>query len=479
MSRNSTIADRIIAARDTGREVKFFADEDTNTGTEYDFTPGGMNLFLRDQKRVSNVVGPTFALLGDSISEYCSGSRLPPLSQPIQIWRNDGYAAWLRILSNQRINLPIANNFGVAGDRIDQMEARVASVIASGADYCIFIGGTNDITQGTSFDDMKANWLRIIGKLQDAGIVPVVGPIIPRGDAVTSEQILKQLRFNNYLQEYCLTHRGILFANFNKYLLDQTSATNAPLAGMLRSDNIHPGIPGGYWMGYALNEVLSTVIPRRDTFMVHGPSDYYHATHNPTGNLLYTTTTSRGTMAGTGGTATANTGLTYVNNGLAAGWTALRGTATSTCTQTLSKEAKTPSGERQVIQIAASAGGGADEVYNLRFSPALADIAVGDWYYGEAHIEVSANPSQVRSLELYILENRSSSAQTTIDNGSNDSLSGFLPATTWSGVFRTEPIQRQSDATAIQANIRARLNATSAAGITFKVGDFAVRKITQ
>lgn len=427
--------------------------------------------------------GPHFAIIGDSITEFCSGNRLPPLSSPIRIWRNDGYAAWFRILSGQRINLPLESNFGVSGDRLDQILARIDDVIDANPEFCVVEGGTNDITQGRTFEEMKASWLEAVARLQDAGIAPVVTPIPPRGDAVTTAQILQQLRFNNFVAEYAYSKRGFIFVNWNKYLLNMASATNAPLSGMMRSDNIHPGIPGGFWMGYALNEVLSNILPPRDTHIVHGPADYYEATNNPNGNLLYTATTSRGTMAGTGGTQTANAGLTYAGTGLAAGWTVVRGTATSTCTVTLDKEnprtdTGRPSGERQTVQIAAASGGGADEVYNLRFSPALADIAAGDYFYGEASIEVTANPANVRSLEFYLIENRPSNAQTAIDNGSNDALSGFLPAVTWKGVFRTPPIQRQSDTTSIQANIRARLNASAgAAGITFKVGDMAVRKV--
>lgn len=448
---------------------------------QWDF--GGLEL-LADRVKTPGAqsLGPSFAIIGDSITEFCSGDRSPPATNPIRIWRNDGYATWLRILSNQRVNLPVEHNYGVSGDRLDQILTRLDNVINREPQYCIVEGGTNDITQGRTFLEMTRSWLEIVKRLQDEGITPVITPIPPRGDSQTSTQILQQLRFNNFIAEHTYANRGFLFANWNKYLLDQTSATNAPLAGMMRADNIHPGISGGFWMGYALNEVLSTVLPIRETNMVHGPSDYYHATDNPTGNLLYTTTTSRGTMAGTGGTQTANAGLTYAGTGFAAGWSALRGTATSTCTQTLSKEnprtdTGRPSGERQIVQLAASSGGGADEVYNIRFTPSLNDIVEGDYFYGEASIEVTANPSNVRSLEFYLIENRPTNSQTSIENGSNDALSGFLPATTWSGVFRTPPIQRQADTTSITANIRARLNATSGAGITFKIGDMAVRKI--
>jgi len=46
MARQSTIADRVSAAKDTGKEVIFFADESANTGTEYEFTPAGIADYL-------------------------------------------------------------------------------------------------------------------------------------------------------------------------------------------------------------------------------------------------------------------------------------------------------------------------------------------------------------------------------------------------------------------------------------------------
>lgn len=481
---------RLFTIHNSGEGAELLTVRDT-LGTTLALVPQGQfatlqrignSWSIKEETARAPFIRPKFALLGDSISEFCSGQRLPPLSSPISIWRNDGYAAWLRILSGQRINLPLENNFGVSGDRLDQMLARLSSVLNSNAGYCIVQGGTNDITQGTAFASMVTTWKQIVSRLRGRGIAPICVPIPPRGDALTSTQILTQLRFNNYIQEYCYAN-NLIFVQWDKYLLDMASASNAPISGMTRSDNIHPAISGGYYMGKALNDTLSALLAPLETHMVYGPSDYYHATDNPTGNLCYNTTTSRGTLAGTGGTQTASTGLTYAGTGLAAGWTAVRGTATSTCTETLSKEnprtdAGRLSGERQIIQIAANGDGGADEVYNFRFSPSLSDVAQGDYFYGEAAIEVTAAPTRCRSLEFYLFENRPSDAQTSIDNGSNDSLSGFLPAVTWSGVFRTPPIQRQSDTTAIQANIRARMNASgSAASITIKVGDMAVRKI--
>lgn len=45
-NRQDTIANRIAEAKDTGKEAIFFADEVTNTGAEYEFTPNGIGQHL-------------------------------------------------------------------------------------------------------------------------------------------------------------------------------------------------------------------------------------------------------------------------------------------------------------------------------------------------------------------------------------------------------------------------------------------------
>lgn len=427
--------------------------------------------------------GPTFAILGTSITDQNSKNIQPPTASPSRAWFTDGYATWLRILTCQRINLPVENDFGVSGDKFQDMLARIVSVIAVNPDYVIVEGGSNNIAVD-SFTTMRDAWLALITSLRAAGITPIILPMPPRAGAVlTTAQIQQQQRFYNYQREFCLNNRGYLFCDYLGYWLDQTSTSSVPLAGMVKADNLHPTAIGAYWMGKALADLITPLLPPRPSHVLSN-ADIYDATNNPTGNLLYSSGVNRGLLAGTGGTETANANLTYNGTGLAAGMTVLRGTATSTCTVTNSKEnprvdTGRSSGERQIIQIAASTGGGADEVYNLRFAPALADVAAGDWYYGEVHIEVSVAPTNVLALEFYLLETRPSNSQTAIDCALNSALAGVLPTVTWTGVLRTPPIQRTSDASALQANIRARLKTDAgAAGITFKVGDMTVRKVS-
>ncbi len=426
--------------------------------------------------------GPKFAIFGTSITDQNSRLIIPPTASPSRAWFADGYATWLRILTGQRINLPVENDFGVSADTFQLMLARIGTVIAACPDYCIVEGGSNNIAVD-DFATMKLNWLAIVKTLRNAGITPIILPMPPRGGAVlTANQIKTQQRFYNFQREFCLKYKGYLFADYLPYWLDQTSSTSVPLAGMVKADNLHPTCLGAYWMAKALFDIVMPLISARPSHVLPY-TDIYDATYNPTGNLLYNGSTNYGLLAGTGGTQTSNAGLTYAGGGSSAGSTFVRGTATSTCTVTLDKEnprtdTGRPSGERQVIQIAAASGGGADEVYNYRFTPPIADVATGDWYYAEVAIDVTAAPVNVSAIELYLLETRPSNSQTSIDLAMNSALSGVLPSVTFSGVLRTPPIQRQSDATALQINVRSRLKTdVGAAGVTFKLGDYAVRKV--
>jgi hypothetical protein len=334
---------------------------------------------------------------------------------------------------------------------------------------------------------MRDDWLTLVTTLRGYGIHVIVMPMPPRAGALlTQAQIQQAQRLYNYQREFCRKYRGYYFVDYMGYWLDQTSTTSVPLAGYVKTDNLHPTAVGAYWMGKALTDILLSIFPIRQTVLLPN-ADIYNATDNPTGNLLFSGSTNYGLMAGTGGTETANANLTYTGGGtgagLAANWTFLRGSATSVCTVTNTKEnprtdAGRLSGERQVIQIAASSGGGADEVYNLRLTPTFANFTIGDWYYGECAVDVTAAPVNCNALEFYILETRPSNSQTAIDMGYNATTALQMPQVTWSGVLRTPPIQLTSDATAVQANIRARMKTdVGAASITFKIGDMAVRKV--
>jgi lysophospholipase L1-like esterase len=419
------------------------------------------------------------AMIGDSITDQNSRNIRPPTANPSRAWFTDGFMTWARAKTRQRIIADPDGDFGVSGNTIGQMLARVGDVIAYRPSHCIVLGGTNDFP-ATSYEQSRLDWENLIGALQGANICPIIMPPPPSTGILTDANTRKQSRFTNHIREYSRNNRGQYYVDYLSRVTDQTNALSPALANMLKADGTHPAALCAYNMGDELATLLNAISPEYQSDF-SSAVDYYHATDNPGGNLLYSGTTNRGLLAGTGGTQTADGGLTYAG-ALAAGWTFIR-SGSSTCTVTLTKEdprtdSERASGARQLIEIAASSGGDADEVYNLRIVPPIADIAIGDTVYAEVGIEIINAPSNMWALELYLVETRPTNSQTAIDMSLNSTLAGMFPAITGGLVLRTPTIVRQDDSTAYQWNVRARMKTDAgAASIKFAVGDPQMRKV--
>lgn len=433
----------------------------------------------------TNIQGPIFGIFGTSITEQNSRNVLPPNALPARAWFTDGYATWLRILSKQQVNIPINFNFGVSGNYFKDMLVRMDAVLAAKLDFCIVEGGTNDfaiLSTEESYQIMVGVWMQIVTIIRNAGTTVIVLPAPPRaGGVLTAAQVKMQQRFYNFQREFCLANEGYYFADYIGTWVDQTSSVSNPLPLRVRADNVHPQATGAYWMGKTLWDVIEPLLPKRPTALLT-MADIYDAVSNPTGNLLISGATHLGMLAGTGGVQSANAGLTYAGNGFATLNFFARSAATSTTTVTLDKEnprtdAGRMSGERQLVKIAAASGGGADEVYYILYTMALPNFSAGDWYYAECGIEILEAPVNVKSLELYLIETRPTNSQSASDLSFN-TLSGILPSVLWNGVLRTAPIPKQSDSTAVQLYVRARLDTSAgAASIKFALADVACRKV--
>lgn len=430
--------------------------------------------------------GLLVAAVGTSFEDGASRDSPPPAANPTRAFFNDGWLSWLRILSGQRVNLPAEYVLGASGTSWNTPDTGITAQVDAVCrlypkpSYCIVGGVPNDIGS-RSFADIRTDWTAGIEKLIANGIKPVTVTTLPRGSAsLSAAQLGVLLQMNRHIVDYSRL-RGLDVIDAWRLMADQASTSSNALAGMIKtSDNLHPSTIGAFQWGKAAAAVFNRILNDRwDHFLA--AADIYSGTTNKTGNLLFSGSANYGLMAGSGGSQTASTGLTH-SGSLATGVTAVR-SGTSTCTWTHAKEnprtdAGRSSGERQVETIAANAGGGADEVYNLRFSPAFVNFSPGDVVEAMCSIEVHQAPSRTTALELYLLETRPTNSYTAIDGALQSSLSGFLPAETWSGVLRAPPIRIEEDATAIALNIRARLDASAAAaGIGFKVGDVALRKL--
>jgi lysophospholipase L1-like esterase len=444
-----------------------------------DFAARALALKPRHQR------GPRVAIFGTSITDQASRWVVPPAATPASAWYSDGYATWLRQVSLGAVDIPLSCSFGVSGNKFSDMLARIDAAIvvmkANNVRYCIVEGGSNDIGNDVPFNTFAPQWLTLCLKLQDAGIKPVTTPIIPRaGSVLTAAQLKRQQRFNAYVAKSAYDY-DFGFVNWNKWLLDQTSNLSIPLTGYVKSDNLHPAGLAAIPMGLALwDDFFSKELPALEPH-VFGAADIYDPVENPTGNLLYSGSTNYGMLAGTGGTQTASTNLTYVGSS-AAGSTLIRSNSTNTATVTASKVTRTDrgSGEGQRLQYALNSGGSADEIHNLRFTPALSDINVGDWIYSSCLVEIKAAPVNVNAFENILVETRPSNSQTSGDGLFNSSLAGQL-SPLLNGrklLLRGPAIQRQSDSTAFQWNFRTRFKTdVGAASADVAVYDPAVRKL--
>lgn len=432
--------------------------------------------------------GLLIAAVGTSFEDGASRDTPPPATNPTRAFFNDGWLSWLRILTNQRVNLPAEYVLGASGTSWNTPDTGITAQVDAVCrlypkpTYCIVGGVPNDIG-ARSFADIRTDWTAGIEKLIANGITPVTVTTLPRGSAsLSAAQLGVLLQMNRHIVDYSRL-RGIDVIDAWRLMADQASTSSNALAGMIKtSDNLHPSTIGAFQWGKAAAAVFNRILSDRwDHFLA--AADIFNATTNKTGNLLFSGSANYGLMAGTGGSQTASTGLTH-SGSLAAGVTAVR-SGSSTCAWTHAKEnprtdAGRSSGERQVETIAANSGGGGDEVYNLRFSPAFANFAPGDVVEAMCSIEAHQAPARATALELYLLETRpgANTSYTAIEGALQSSLSGFLPAETWSGVLRAPPIRIEDDATAVALNIRARLDASAAAAsIGFKVGDVSLRKI--
>lgn len=440
---------------------------------------------------------PVVALLGDSISDYNTIN-----SSAIKAFYVRGHMGWANVFGGKRLTFPLAYNFGVPGDRLSQMLARVPSVVASGASCVVVHGGTNDLSNGGTFSQMQADMLALLVPLLSCSAIRhvVVIPILPR-TGITATQQAVRARFNNWLCEIGMGRSDLASAlpfgrfpvvvNANAQLEDMTNGTPIGGAGGAASavtvDGLHPSSNGAFWVGYQLAQVLATLYPARRTDVL-GYLDTYDATNNPAGNLLITGGVNAGIMAGTGGSLVVNTGLTPTGS-VANGWRLLRIGAGSTSTATLVGAKQSPrndltnpsaTGERQRVTATVTGAGGTSEGYSLSTLPATissANFAVGDTVFAECKVEVLAGASNLQTIALQLQETGPATPQNAWDLLLDSTNLQTLPGIAWSGVLRSPPITLQSGITALTMSVNAYLGAaTGSAGVDFYVSDCVLRK---
>lgn len=329
---------------------------------------------------------PIFGALGDSNTEYNDTS--------VNRTNAYGYLRQAQAYSGYRFKFPYANNFGISGQNTAQIAARVGSVIASGAGYCVVLMGTNDPTTGIT--DWRDSWVNIkttYDALIKAGIVVIAMCIPPRsvwspitGSAITKGR-LQYYQINQKIREYARSAPAGMFwvCDSDLSILDRTSANGDPLGGAATpttQDGIHFANFGADLVGRDLAAVINKIIPPI-TSSRFSLADIYSATDNPLGNRMGT----RGVMAGSSGTA-----VNGVNGSVATGWSAQRITgSTLTATASLQPRPGLNGGQFQRLVLGGGTGGATTEQIILQCDllPAADTWAAGDNLEFLADITVS------------------------------------------------------------------------------------------
>ena len=419
------------------------------------------------------------AVLGDSITAAAFQVTVPPAAV-FNNYYNVGYASWIRFLSEQRVTIGQAQNFGFPGDTILQVSARVAAVIAQQPDFCIIECGTNDLTQQTPIATMKSQYLNLILRpLVQAGIVCFVTTICPKGSITIPAGGLQVMNeFNAWLRSLCMGSKlvyqwsigqykpSVVLCDVTPYWCNFADANGNPNANFLY-DNIHPTCQGAYYLGKTYWNKISPYLDPVDYDWPH-PQDYFIAT-NPRGNLLHTGTVNNGVMLGTTGTKTASAGFTFGSGNLATNFIVQRDAGNSTTVCDLTKEPLTETvagAEQQRMVLTGSTAGLALEAVVFRAGQVsiggAADIQPGDIIQTGVRIKINSVPTGLLAVTMSSRESGGAAAQEFLDMNTGNSFLFPQQAAEYPIVGRmlTEPQLIMSDSTAYLWKITQYFNAT-------------------
>ncbi|MFE9955839.1 SGNH/GDSL hydrolase family protein [Micromonospora sp. NPDC005299] len=134
--------------------------------------------------------GHRWAFIGDSITNGSAAT-------------NGAYAYAPRAiaLAGHSLIRPDSFEAGVAGERSDQMLARLAAVETSGATSFFVLAGTNDAAQGVSLTSYASTMTQIITRLRALGRV-LVGTVPPRAASAPAAQHTSTEGYNAWLRVF-------------------------------------------------------------------------------------------------------------------------------------------------------------------------------------------------------------------------------------------------------------------------------------
>lgn len=422
-------------------------------------------------------------------------------------YRDKGYSTWFGIRAGTRACYPIANNFGVNGDQLEQLLTRVSTVTAASCDVVHLMAGTNNIGSPTAPDgslntvtSMLVTATSLIRALTNAGKILHLYTIPPRVFAQLGTGAVGLQRQNGYNDWLRLILNGDaatmaalnLMAGARVYVTDLDtvwkdpgSLTGDPYPSYVQADGLHPTQLGAFYMGKAAyaTAVAAAYLVANDDIPRLSKTPY-----NVNGGNLYTGSNQAiyGLLTGTAGSAQTITNFNHPGAVVANGWLVTWATPhTSTVTVTLSKENPrtdhpTWPGERQLMRVKVTSAGTTvieqiriqpvGSLYPGGVNPGSGIVAAGQFWRDEMSIEVVGTPIGLSGIDLVYGQAGVTGAQNPFACAtSNDGT--FIPEA-FSGVLATpvHPLGVGITTVSPQTNIRYKGNSLTT-DFTIAIGD--------
>jgi lysophospholipase L1-like esterase len=182
------------------------------------------------------------ACLGDSIT---AGSPLwdPDPDVRKKIERPDERSQWEWWAMRMYGELDL-RNFGVNGERTDQIAARFAQAV-DGAEAVVVQGGINDVVQGRPVEQAAANLAGMLHRARHMGLRVAIADVLPwnNGDSRAAADID---RLNELIRSIA-EGQDVPLLRFNETLADPSRPTR--MRETLTDDGDHPSVEGHRLLG--------------------------------------------------------------------------------------------------------------------------------------------------------------------------------------------------------------------------------------
>ncbi|NRF09385.1 SGNH/GDSL hydrolase family protein [Agrobacterium pusense] len=375
-----------------------------------------------------------------------------------------GWLYWLTMLSSDRIDFSSATDEGTGGQTTTQILAGIAPVLASSASIVIALMSTNDRTQGMTAAASIGNMADYQAQVLAAGKRLIWVAETPRGDLQDDALVLTgaQLGYHLRVREWLLAQAsvpGVAVADPWMHMVDPADTQARARQGVLK-DGIHESPTGAYLIARAIAAILEQWLAPRQSLPT-SVADLFSA-DNPAGSLV-----SNGMMAGTGGTAGANT-----TGDVATGWTV---SATTGITAVCSKVTDADGHVWQEIVVSGTAA--QRQCVAMTIPVTLPDA--GDILSAVARIEVEDGHSGLNGLPLTLNVTGTTTTEATAGYSGpvGTQINMHMPALPITGPVKTAPITAPASPASASLTLGIFGDAVNPVNATVRLRAVAARKI--